>query len=131
MIFLLLPLTRRESYSFFDDPDKHGKTWTDLVKWQIKSYDISGILRSPTLGYQARHGIIFSAVALTTMATHQSAQLPLAIFQDCSSAPHALKDASGRESCSSAQPSRPDASFSARLSHNTGLGWCSAFTNLR
>ena len=34
--------TWRDSYSLFRDPEKLGKTWTDLVQWQVKSYDMSG-----------------------------------------------------------------------------------------
>ena len=30
--------TWRNSYSTFDDPEKYGKTWTDLLKWQIETY---------------------------------------------------------------------------------------------
>jgi hypothetical protein len=34
--------TWRESYSIFYDPEKYGKSWTDLLKWQVRSYDMSG-----------------------------------------------------------------------------------------
>ena len=35
--------TWRQSFAFFADPEDYGKTWTDLVSWQITTYDMSGI----------------------------------------------------------------------------------------
>ena len=34
--------TWRNSYAVFADPELYGKTYTELIKWQISSYDLSG-----------------------------------------------------------------------------------------
>lgn len=41
--------TWRDSFSYFDDPSKYNRTWTDLVLWQTNSYDLSGEWWMPTV----------------------------------------------------------------------------------
>ena len=47
--------TWRQSFAFFQDPDDFGKSWTDLVTWQISTYDMSGIEKSEQQINFARH----------------------------------------------------------------------------
>jgi len=47
--------TWRQSFAFFQDPDDFGKSWTDLVTWQISTYDMSGIEKSEQQISFARH----------------------------------------------------------------------------
>ena len=44
----------RDSFSFFDNPETFGKTWTDLVQWQIGAYDLSGEWWVPTMARRER-----------------------------------------------------------------------------
>jgi len=42
--------TWRDSFAFFSTPESFGKTWTELVQWQIQAYDMSGEWWIPTIG---------------------------------------------------------------------------------
>jgi hypothetical protein len=63
--------TWRNSYTFFEAPETYGKSWTDLLLWQISSYDLSGewwvpTLRRRALGVSFLEGFYDSSIALVT-----------------------------------------------------------------
>ena len=62
--------TWRNSYAVFADPELSGKTWTELVKWQISSYDLSGEW------WVSSHARTRTNTHSVTVGAHQSSNPP-------------------------------------------------------
>jgi len=45
--------TWRDSFAFYEHPERYGKSWSDVVEWQVSSYDLSGEWWVPTLDRRA------------------------------------------------------------------------------